>query len=139
MSVPECILMESEMSDVGYAACKKTHKTKRWLFLGLHNQQSEQRWRDERKKLKWGEGGRQASPRVKVNVHRNTSEGECCITQSRSCVGNQRSGRSELKRTGSELVNMTAHRPLKTATGTKDFLARVLWGGVFWSSAVPVA
>lgn len=123
---------------LGMQHARKHIKQKGGFFLGLHNQQSEQRWRDERKKLKWGEGGRQASPRVKVNVHRNTSEGECCITQSRSCVGNQRSGRSELKRTGSELVNMTAHRPLKTATGTKDFLARVLWGGVFWSSAVPV-
>lgn len=54
--------------------CKKENKTK--------------------KKLKSGEGGQQASPRVKVNVRRKNSEGECSMTNSRSCVVNERSGRS---------------------------------------------
>lgn len=48
----------------------------------------------KKKKLKSGEGGQQASPRVKVNVRRKNSEGECSMTNSRSCVVNERSGRS---------------------------------------------
>jgi len=45
---------------------------------------------DMKPKVKVGEGGQQASPRVEVNIQ----EKECCITESRSCALNQRSGRS---------------------------------------------
>lgn len=70
--------------------------------MGLHDEQSEQRWSDETKS-KSGEGGQQASPRVLKSMERVFflfSEGGCSITHSRSCAVNKSSGTEGGRSTG---------------------------------------